>query len=94
MLCLEAFEWPSISQLSTRLLLKLLCVYTRLMGESNAVMVRRPRLRGATWEAICAAYMSTLTEEERQSGSIPATFEVSIIQILVDSCEFKVSLQS
>ena len=40
--------------------------------------IRRPRFRHATWDAAKAAYLSTLTEEEQRSGSIPATYEVRI----------------
>lgn len=48
----------------------------RQMGESNAVRIRQPRYRHATWQATKAAYQTTLTQDERDSGSIPATFQV------------------
>lgn len=56
-------------------------VGSRQMGESNAVKIRQPRFRRATWEATKAAYQTTLTEEERASGSIPATFQVLCLTI-------------
>jgi len=49
--------------------------HIRQMGESNAVRIRQPRFRRGTWEATKAAYLTTLTEEERASGSIPATYQ-------------------
>lgn len=49
------------------------------MGESNAVKVGRPRFQRRTWEATKDAYKRALTEDERQSAALPATYEVSII---------------
>ncbi len=52
----------------------------RQMVESNAVRIRQPRYRHATWQATKAAYQTTLTQDERDSGSIPATFQVRTLR--------------
>lgn len=49
----------------------------RLMGESNAVNIRQPRLKDLTWEATKKAYRNIITEEERDSGYLPATFQAT-----------------
>ena len=48
----------------------------RSMGESNAVKIRQPRFRRSTWEATKAAYLSSLADDERADGAIPATYQV------------------
>ena len=47
------------------------------MAETNAVRIRRPRFKKETWAAAQAAYVSTLSDEEKVPDSIPATYEVS-----------------
>ena len=44
----------------------------RELGESNAVTVRRPRLKRQTFEAAAARYMEKFGED----GSLPATYQV------------------
>lgn len=46
------------------------------MGESNAVKIRQPRLKRDTWEATKEEYLKIITQEERDSGYIPVTFQV------------------
>ena len=48
----------------------------RLMGESNAVKIRQSRFKKSTWEGTKRAYLRVITQEERDSGYIPATFQV------------------
>ncbi len=54
---------------------KLRSAHCRLMGECNAVKIRQPRLKSSTWEATKRAYSKIITQEERDSGYIPATFQ-------------------
>ena len=51
----------------------------RLMGEGNAVNIRQPRLKNTTWEATKRAYRRIITQEERDSGYLPATFQADIL---------------
>ena len=55
----------------------LLKAWHRLMGEGNAVNIRQPRLKNSTWEATKRAYNNIITQEERDSGYLPATFQAT-----------------
>lgn len=51
------------------------------MAEGNAVNIRQPRLKSSTWEATKTAYDSIITQEERDSGYIPATFQANLLHM-------------
>lgn len=47
--------------------------HLRVMGESNAVRIRQPRLKTATWQAAVQKYREMFGKEE--DGTVPATFQ-------------------
>lgn len=54
-----------------------LTMHCRVMGESNAVRIRQPRLKTATWQAAVQKYREMFGKEE--DGTVPATFQVGTL---------------